>query len=71
MTITEVLARNTDRWMKIPGVTGTGEGRLHGKPCVVIFVERNTPAIRKQLPTSIDGFRVQIRAVGTIEARSR
>lgn len=69
MTITEVLKKHTDDWMKIPGVIGTGEGRKDDKPAVTIFVEKLTKAIQHDIPKSIDGYAVVFQETGVIKAQ--
>jgi hypothetical protein len=69
MTVTEVLAKYTDRWIEIPGVVGTAEGKKDGKPCINIMVEKTTPEIRKRIPRSVEGFAVVIEQTGKIDAR--
>ncbi len=69
MTIGQVLARHTDSLMAIPGVVGVGEGELHGKPAVQILVAQDSPDLRRQLPTTLDGYPVQVVQSGVIEAQ--
>ncbi|MDP4221506.1 MAG: hypothetical protein Q8916_01755 [Bacteroidota bacterium] len=69
MTITEVLKKYTDKWMEIPGVTGTGEGKSHGKPCIMVFIERRTATIEKKIPKTVEGYKVVLEESGKIEAR--
>jgi len=68
-TISQVLQRHTDSLMNIPGVVGTAEGSCAGRPCILVLVERATPEVRKGVPSQIDGFAVEIRESGPIEAR--
>ncbi|HYF39824.1 MAG TPA: hypothetical protein VD930_09060 [Gemmatimonadales bacterium] len=67
--ITQVLERHTDSLMRIPGVVGTAEGLCAGRPCVLVFVKQNTPEVRKAIPERIDGFEVELRESGPIQAR--
>jgi hypothetical protein len=71
MTITEVIKKYTDSWMKVPGVVGTGEGESEGKPCVMIFVEKHSDTIEKKIPKTAEGYKVVIEVTGTIEALDR
>ncbi|MEP7234045.1 MAG: hypothetical protein ABI778_01995 [Ignavibacteriota bacterium] len=68
MTITEVLSKHTTEWLKISGVLGTGEGRSEDKPCITIFCEHTSSAIRKKIPNQVDGYRVVFQTTGTIKA---
>ncbi len=63
-TIAGILERHTLEWMMIPGVVGTAEGIHRGKPCLMILVEKKTPALLKMFPPSIEGQRVVLREVG-------
>ena len=69
--IADVLARHTPDLLAIPGVNGTGEGAEAGEPVVVVFVVDDTPDLRARLPRMIDGYRVVVRATGTVRARGR
>jgi len=69
MTITEVLAKHTDQWMKIPGVVGTGEGKSGGRPCIMVLIEKPSEKIRKKIPKSVEGYKVVIQNAGKVEAR--
>lgn len=71
MTITQVLKKYTDKWMDIPGVVGTGEGRSEGKPCILVFVEAQNDTINKKIPKTAEGYKVVIEVTGTIEAFDR
>ena len=66
MTITEVLEKYTDEWMKIPGVNGTGQGEHEGKPAVIVFVETKTATIEEKIPKTIEGFTVVIEEIGEV-----
>jgi len=68
-TVAEVLERHTARLMSVPGVVGTAEGECAGKRCVLVLVERLTPALRQAIPSQLDGIPVEIRETGRIEAR--
>ena len=68
-TIAQVLERHTDRLMSVPGVVGTAEGECAGRPCILVLVERATPALRQAIPAELEGIPVEIRETGRIEAR--
>lgn len=65
--IDAVLDRNTDQLMAIPGVSGTGIGECDGRPCIKVYVERDTPALREQLPEELDGYPVAVEEIGEVE----
>jgi len=64
-----VLERHTARLMSLSGVVGTAEGQCGGKPCILVLVERLTPALRQAIPSELEGVRVEVRETGRIEAR--
>jgi hypothetical protein len=68
-SITQALERHTDSLMSIPGVVGTAEGSCAGRPCILVFVRQATPEVRKAVPQRIEGFEVDIRESGPIQAR--
>jgi hypothetical protein len=55
--------------MSVAGVVGTAEGECAGKPCILVLVERLTPALRQAIPSELEGIPVEIRETGPIEAR--
>jgi|SRR5579872_4206637 len=71
MTIAQVLKKYSGKWMEIPGVTGTGEGKSEGKPCVMVLVDHKSPLIKKKIPNVIDGYKVVLEETGKIQARTQ
>ena len=67
-TIEEVLKENTNKWMSIRGVVGTAIGEFKGKPCIKIFVVKKTPELMKKIPSTLEGFPVDIKQTGEIRA---
>lgn len=70
-TVSEVLQRNTSKLMAIPGVVGTGEGKHHGKPCVIVFVEKKSLALIRKIPKTLEDYSVVIREVGKVKPLKR
>jgi len=68
--VNQVLQRHSDRLMAVPGVVGTAEGSCGGRPCILVLVERSTPALRKEIPSEIEGVPVEIRETGRITAET-
>jgi hypothetical protein len=68
-SIADVLKRNTDSLMAIPGVVGVGQGEQNGAPTVYIMVTTLTDSLRAALPDSIDGYAVVIKQTGEIRAQ--
>lgn len=59
-----VLERHREEWMSLPGVSGIGLGRCDGEPCIRIYVERDTAAVRDRIPPRIDGVQVRPEVTG-------
>ncbi len=66
-TVANVLQQHTGKLMAIPGVVGTGEGIYRGKPCILVFVEKKSPALMKKLPKVLEGYAVVIHEVGKVK----
>ncbi len=67
-TIEEVFSEHTDSLMALPGVVGTGQGECGGRPCIRVFVVEKTPKLLNQVPTSIEGYEVEVQETGDIKA---
>lgn len=65
--IEQVLKEHTPHLMSIPGVTGTAQGELDGKPCIKVYVVKETPELEKQIPKEIEGYPVDIQESGVIK----
>jgi hypothetical protein len=68
-TIEHVLHAHTDEWMSISGVVGTGIGERDGEPCIRIFVTRKTQQLLQELPSTSDGFIVDVVESGEFKPR--
>ncbi len=66
--IETVLKEHTDSLMALPGVVGTAIGECAGKPCIKVYVEKKTPELLKQIPSTIDGYTVAVQETGEIRA---
>jgi hypothetical protein len=67
-TVTQVLERHTTRLMSVAGVVGTAEGECANHPCILVLVERVTPALRRAIPPELEGIPVELRETGRVEA---
>lgn len=63
-TIEEVLHEHTDSLMAISGVVGTAQGLCNGKPCIRVFVVKNTDELLAQIPPEIEGYPVDVQETG-------
>jgi hypothetical protein len=69
MSISEVLDKYTEKWLKIPGVVGTGEGKAENKPCIMVFTNGNAKQIKKKIPKTVEGYKVVFEETGVIKSR--
>ena len=67
-TIESVLKEHTDTLMSLPGVVGTAQGECAGKPCIKVFVAKKTSDLLKQIPSTIEGYKVEVQETGEIRA---
>jgi len=65
--ITTVVDMHAPQLMAIPGVTAVAVGELApGEPCVRIYVDEVTDDLRAQLPTTLEGWPVDVEESGEI-----
>lgn len=67
-TIERVQQEHTNAWMAMPGVVGTAIGQSKGKPCILILTASNTEQVRRQIPTTVEGYPVIVQYVSEIRA---
>ena len=67
-SIEQVLEKHTDELMSIKGVVGTAIGECDGKPCIKVFVSKKTPELEKQIPSTLEGYRVSVEESGEFKA---
>ena len=68
-TIEAAQAKLTDRVMALPGVVGLGIGVCESAPCIKIYVVQRTPELEGEIPSTFEGFPVEIQVTGEIRAR--
>ncbi len=66
--IEAVLKERTVELMSIPGVVGTGQGLCYDKPCIKVFVVKETPEVDQKIPRMLEGYPVVIEETGEIRA---
>jgi hypothetical protein len=66
--IKEVLSEHVRALKSIPGVVGVGQGLCEGEPCIKVFVIKRTPELEKEIPDTLEGYRVIIEETGVIKA---
>ena len=67
-SIEAVLTEHTSTLMALPGVVGTAQGSCSGKPCIKVYVAEKTPELLKQIPSSLEGYPVEVQETGEIRA---
>ena len=66
VTIREVKSRYQDQWLKHPEVVSVGIGlNADQQPAVIIGVKRLTPALKAAFPAEIEGYPVELQAMGS------
>lgn len=68
ITIDEAKRRHEDELLDLPNVTGVGIGERGGKPVIKVFVTEQVLASR--VPTSLEGYEVDVEEIGVIQAES-
>ena len=63
-----VLKRHAAALMRRPDVIGVAQGHCAGQPCLKILVRTATPELRAALPSSLDGYPVEVMETGEISA---
>ncbi len=63
-----VKEQHESELMAVKGVVGVGISRCEGKPCIKVYLANESPNLRKQIPTQLEGFKVDTKVTGNIEA---
>ena len=66
--IKEVLKKHATELMEIPGVAGVAEGESQGKPCIMVFVLDRNHELLRQIPSTLEGYLVQVEESGEFRA---
>ena len=67
-SVADVKRRHESRLMKMRGVVGVGIGQKDGKECICVYVEQDSPKLRRALPQSLDEVPVEVVVAGTFKA---
>ena len=70
-TIEQVLRDSTDSLMSLPGVVGVGQGECSGEPCIKVFVTSSTTEVLARVPSTLDGYVVEVQETGEFRALDR
>ncbi len=75
IAIAEAKTRHEAELLALPNVTGVGIGERAGKPVIKVFVTEKVPesrlAAEERIPTLLDGYEVDVEAIGFIEAQGK
>ena len=64
--IEDACAKVTRRVIGIDGVAGTAIGLKDGMGCVKVYLERDDARLRRRVPRSVDGVRVEVEVTGKV-----
>jgi hypothetical protein len=65
--IVEVQAKYEAQLMSLPGVVGVGIGECEEEPCLKVLVDRRTPELERQIPSELEGFKVELEESGPLQ----
>lgn len=69
-SIQDVKLRHEADLIAAPGVVSVGIGLEHdGTAVIIVGIDRDRPEIRAKVPQTIEGYRVRVEVVGTIQAQ--
>lgn len=68
--VRQVLEEHAETLLGLPGVVGLGETERDGAPVILVMVAARTPELDRRVPSSLDGYPVEIRVTGPFDARS-
>lgn len=71
LAVEQAKERHEDDLMAIHGVVGVGIGECEGKPCVRVYLERESAGLKESIPAQLDGFTVDTEVTGPVEALPR
>jgi hypothetical protein len=69
-SIEEIKVKHEAYLMGLPGVVSVGLGQdEHGKPAIIVGVDRPRPETEAQIPCALDDYPVVVRVIGPIKAQ--
>ncbi|MBE0479119.1 hypothetical protein IBX65_08415 [Candidatus Aerophobetes bacterium] len=68
--IEEVISSIQDKWMKMEGVEGIGQGKIDDKDCIMVFVSRSAQEMKQKIPEKLEGFVVRVEETGIIQPQN-
>ena len=68
-SIKDVKKRHEARLLKLPGVVSVGIGlNRNGQSAIIVGLEGPNAESERQLPSTLEGYPVEVRIVGTLKA---
>ena len=67
-TIQDTLVEHTFELMLLPGVLGVGIGECGEVPCIKVLIVRESEELIQRLPSTLNGYAVDVKVVGEIDA---
>lgn len=64
----EVKERYEARLMRMRGVVGIGIGQTNGREVIRIYVNKDTPKVRAEIPRALEDVPVEVVVTGTFRA---
>lgn len=72
-SIEEAKSRHEAELLSLPNVTAVGIGERAGKPVIKVFVTKKVPASQlapeARVPSSLEGYEVDVDEIGVVEAQ--
>jgi hypothetical protein len=68
VAIEQVKEKYESKLMDIKGVVGVGIGSCESKPCIEVYLENESPALKEKIPNELEGFKVGTEVTGSVKA---
>jgi len=65
----QVKDKHTADLLAIKGVVGVGVGALNGSPCIKVFLENGSAALKAKIPKTLDGYPVVTEVTGAFKTQ--
>ena len=66
--IEQILEEYEADLMKTKGVVGLGISNCHKELCIKVYLENNTPELKRKIPTRLGKFKVDTEVIGSVDA---
>ena len=63
-----VKEQHESELMAVEGVVGVGIGECQGKPCIEVYLTDESSNLRQQIPPQLNGYKVNTKVIGKVEA---